>query len=294
MNNFCIFPGCIDEKTNKPFKSKFNFKGLKPIFCSYHKEDNMIDLFRKRCSICKDKIPSFNKKGEKKPLYCYDCKEIEMVDVRSRMCFKCKIKRPSFNIEGETTPLYCKDCKEDGMINIKCKKCIKCKKKCPIFNIKGKKNALYCNNCKDFDMINVDLEKCISYWCDNQITMKNSIKYNKCCMRCYSYIFPDEIVSKNYTIKELAVVDFVKENYKDYKWVYNQRVYDSMTKRIIDLYLELEDQIIIIKVDEDKNIDYENTPDNKKLIKMLLDAKNKPVVFIRSEKNLEVVQLYYD
>ena len=104
-------------------------------------------------------------------------------------------------------------------------------------------------------------------------------------MRCYSYIFPNEIVSKNYEIKELAVVDFVKENYKDYKWVYNKRVYDSMTKRIIDLYLELEDQIIIIKVDENKNINYENTPDNQKLIKMLLDAKNKPVVFIRFNPN---------
>ena len=68
--------------------------------------------------------PFFNKEGETKPLYCSSHKLEGMVDIIHKTCIHegCKI-RPAFNKEGETKELYCSAHKLEGMIDVVSPKC---------------------------------------------------------------------------------------------------------------------------------------------------------------------------
>ena len=72
---------------------------------------------------CKTR-PIYNKEGEKKPLYCSKHKLDGMVDVISKTCIYegCKV-RPTYNKEGEKKPLYCNKHKLDSMVNVVSKTC---------------------------------------------------------------------------------------------------------------------------------------------------------------------------
>ena len=54
-------------------KSTFNFVGLKPQFCFEHKDEGMIDVFNKKCIVCKILQPNYNLAGLKAE-YCKTCK----------------------------------------------------------------------------------------------------------------------------------------------------------------------------------------------------------------------------
>ena len=310
---YCKFDGCLNTN-GKRKKARYNFEGLIPKFCVLHKHDGMIDIthkkclkcnkkqpnfnkegetkalycgdckqedmidvINKKCLKCKTKIPSFNKEGETKALYCVDCKQEDMIDVISKKCLKCKTKIPSFNKEGETKALYCGDCKNDIMINVIVKKCINCNKKRAIFNLENKK-PLYCFDCKIKDMINLVEKRCITEFCDTQAKIT---KYKGYCLRCFMYNFPDEPIARNYKTKEYSVVEFIKENFEKYDFIYNKRIQNGISKRMPDLCLNLENQVLIIEVDENQHEKYDCSCENKRLMELSLDVEHKPIVFIR-------------
>ena len=71
-----------------------------------------------------NKQPTFNMEGATKPLYCSAHKMEGMVDVKHKNCINegCK-KQPVFNINGETKALYCSAHKMEGMMDVKNKTC---------------------------------------------------------------------------------------------------------------------------------------------------------------------------
>lgn len=83
--------GCENKKL------KYNFKGLKKLYCKSHKKDGMLDVTREICE-SKDCIvrASFNEEGLKKGKFCADHKEPNMVNVKDKTCEGegCK-KRPN-------------------------------------------------------------------------------------------------------------------------------------------------------------------------------------------------------
>jgi hypothetical protein len=238
----------------------------------------MIDVQHKRCLKCNKKRPVFNKEGEKDGIYCFDCKEKDMIDVLTIKCIKCKTKHPSFNKEGETIALYCFFCKEKDTINVKSKKCVKCNDKIPSFNKEGKKESIYCFDCKEITMVNVLHKRCKAEYCD--IIISNP-KYKGYCLRCFMYNFPNEPIARNYKTKEYAVVEFIKENFEKYEFIYNKRIQNGISKRIPDLVLTLENQVLIIEVDENQHEKYDCSCENKRLMELSLDVEHKPIVFIR-------------
>ena len=257
----------------------YNLPGKTKAFCKDCKTDDMIDVSHTKCITCKIKRPSFNNIGKKNTLYCADCKTDDMVDVISKMCCKCNLKHPIFNIPGEKQGKYCLDCKTNEMVDVKNKKCIICKQKIPNFNIPSKNNGEYCADCKTDEMVDVKNKKCKQ--CDN-VQISHSIKkYKGYCLRCFIYLFPDEPVSRNYKTKEYAVVEYIKENFEKYKWIYNKKIYGGVSNRLPDLFLELKNQIIIIEIDENQHNFYDCSCDNKRLMEISLDVKHKPIVFIR-------------
>jgi uncharacterized protein YajQ (UPF0234 family) len=165
-------------------RALYNYKGLKQLYCKFHKKDDMINVVDKKCIACKEKHPYFNYENENKAEYCNDCKLDDMINVKDKKCIVCNNKQSCFNYENEKKRLYCTDCKLDGMIDVKNKKCIECNIKRPNFNYENKKNGLYCNNCKLDGMIDVVSKKCIvcniKIPCFNYENEKNRLYCNDC------------------------------------------------------------------------------------------------------------------
>jgi hypothetical protein len=69
-------------------------------------------------------LPTFNHEQETKPIYCSSHKLDFMVNVISKTCIHpgCKI-RPNSNHEGETKPIYCSSHKLDNMVDVRSKTC---------------------------------------------------------------------------------------------------------------------------------------------------------------------------
>jgi plastocyanin len=263
----CIHEGC----RTRPI---FNKEGEKAMYCSTHKEADMVDVVHERCMKCK-KRPNFNKEGEK-ALYCAQHKEEGMIDVSHDRCIHagCK-KRPNFNTEGKKA-LYCLDHKQEVMIDVSHDRCIHpgCKTR-PTYNKEGEK-AMYCMDHKLTDMIDVKHDMCKSEWCTTRVQEK----YDGYCLHCYMHLFPDKPVSRNYKTKEYAVVDYVKTKFP-YPWISDKRIQGGSSKRRPDLMLDLSDQLIIVEVDEKQHSDYNCSCENKRIMELSQDLGHRPIVFIR-------------
>jgi hypothetical protein len=119
VSKTCVFDNCKKIPT-------FNLEGeKKAIYCSTHKLENMINVKDKTCVFdnCKT-IPTFNIEGEPNAIYCSLHKKEGMIDIKHKTCLfeGCKT-RPTFNFEGEPNAIYCSTHKEEGMIDIKHKMC---------------------------------------------------------------------------------------------------------------------------------------------------------------------------
>ena len=262
---------CLDCKK----RPNFNFEGEKTaLYCATHKKEGMINVISKTCLDC-EKIPNFNFEGEKTALYCATHKKEGMINVKDKTCLDCE-KQPVFNFEGEKTRLYCAIHKKEGMIDIKNKTCLDCKKQ-PVFNFEGEKTGLYCATHKKEGMINVKDKTCKSEWCFTLV----GHKYNGYCLFCYTNLFPDKPITRNYKTKEYAVVEYVKNEFGDYIWKADKKIDGGCSKRRPDLLLDLGYQIIIVEIDENQHIDYDCSCENKRIMELSQDLGYIPIVFIR-------------
>jgi hypothetical protein len=264
---------------NRPL---YNYKGEKMgIYCKEHKLDDMIDVLNKTCIIgnCELK-PSYNYKGKKEYLYCKTHKLDDMVDIKHKTCIidNCEIT-PFYNYKGKKTGLYCSGHKLDGMIDVKNKTCknSKCGLR-PCYNYENEKEGIYCKEHKKNNMIDVINLTCKSGWCD--IYVRND-KNDGYCLNCFIHLFPDKPVSRNYKTKEKAVVDYVKENFKDIDLTCDKTVKEGCSRRRPDIFIDLGYQVIIVEVDENQHQDYDCSCENKRLMELSQDVNHRPTVFIR-------------
>ena len=117
--DICMFEGCKVHPS-------FNFEGQKQrLWCASHKQAGMVNINDKPCDFdgCK-KQPNYNYDGEKNAVYCVSHKLKDMIDVIHDKCgFENCTKLPSFNFEGQKQRLYCVHHKKDDMILIGAKIC---------------------------------------------------------------------------------------------------------------------------------------------------------------------------
>ena len=274
VNKRCIHPGC----DTKPY---FNIKGSKKaIFCTLHKESDMVDVINKRCIHpgC-ETLSTFSIKNKKERLFCAKHKTIDMVYNTSRICMyeDCKIK-PSFNTKDKKTAIYCFSHRQVNMVNVVSKTCIYegCKT-LPIFNTKDKKTAIYCSSHRLEFMIDIKHKRCNSGWC----LIKGNKKYEGYCLFCFINTFPDKPTARNYKTKEVATVDFVKQNYPKFDWTTDKKIQGGCSRRRPDMMLDLGHQVIIVEVDENQHINYDCSCENKRIMELSKDVDHRPVIFIR-------------
>jgi len=273
--------------------AQFNVDGeLKGKYCSQHKMEGMIDVKHRRCEMegC-SKSPSYKFEIETSCRFCSMHKLEGMTNGKHAFCIYdgCK-KSAGYNVIGSKNPVYCTAHKSEEMIDLKHPLCLgiiqnstgedmECDKR-PIFNIKGCKSGLYCVVHKKGGMIDVVSPICKSSWCDNYAN-KNWHKYERYCIPCYIYLFPDKPTTRNYKTKEKSVVDFILSQFNDMSWVTDKRVQEGCSQRRPDLLLELGSHVLIIEVDENQHTDYDCSCENKRLMEISRDIGHRSVIFIR-------------
>lgn len=109
--SYCRHDGCDKRST-------YGYIIMKPLYCTTHKKEDMIDVKYKPCRHpgC-DTSPSYGILGGE-AVSCFYHKDDDMVDVKNKRCQEvgCK-KRAFFNIKGEA-PIYCELHKGSDMVYI--------------------------------------------------------------------------------------------------------------------------------------------------------------------------------
>jgi len=279
----CKLDGMIDIKHQKciicnlkrPIFGNLNDKVAK--YCCSCKLEGMIDIKSKKCIKCNLKQPYFGLPNDKVANYCGICKLDGMINIINSKCIVCNLKIPIFSFLGDKIAKYCGSCKLDGMIDIKSKKCIKCKLKIPSFGFPDNKNAKYCKSCKLDDMNNIISPICKSIWCNTRITNK----YDGYCAYCSMHLFPDKPMAKNYKTKEIAVSQYVKNQFNKIDIITDKIIQGGCSRRRPDIFIDLGFQIIIVEVDENQHIDYDCSCENKRIMELSKDVDHRPIIFIR-------------
>jgi hypothetical protein len=246
---------CLDSNCKK--QPAYNFIGLKQLYCSEHKLENMINVNSKTCiySTC-NKIPCFNYENTIIGIYCSEHKLENMINVKSNKCIEdgCNLQ-PNYNYIDNPKLLYCYNHKKDNMVYIHFKYCIY--EGCNIsasFNFPDESKRLYCSKHKLDGMICISSKKCAFNNCEKNPTfnfsnLKNvlycnehklenmiNIKDNKCkanyclgtrantkykgyCSSCYQQLFPnDPLTLQNRSkTKEIAVRDYINLNFEGFQ-----------------------------------------------------------------------------
>jgi hypothetical protein len=202
-----------------------------------------------------------------------------MIDLLHTKCIHdgCN-KRPTFNLEGSKKAIYCSEHKNEYMIDVINKTCIYngCKT-IPIYNYYGKIKRLYCFEHKLHGMVNVKHKICKTHLCSTIV----QDKYDGYCLRCYVNIYPDKTVSRNYKTKEYAVAEYVKHKFTTFTWNTDKTIQDGCSKKRPDLLLDLGYQILIIEIDENQHVNYDNSCENKRIMEISQDLGHRPIIFVR-------------
>ncbi|MCP4255823.1 MAG: hypothetical protein GY775_20970 [Candidatus Scalindua sp.] len=110
--------------------------------------------------------------------------------------------------------------------------------------------------------------------------IRKNPKYNGYCWCCFTNLFPDTPVVRNYRTKETTVATFLKEKFPNVTWKCNKRVENGCSRRRPDL-LDMGCHIVIVEVDEHSHDVYDPTCEEKRLGEIWGDVDHQKIVFIR-------------
>ena len=228
VSRLCQHPGC-------QIQPNYNYSNeTKPLFCSPHKLENMVNIISKRCEHpgCQ-KQPNYNYFSETKPIFCSSHKLENMIDIKNKRCEHdgCQ-KRPNYNYANESTSRFCSSHKLENMIDIISKRCEQdgCQKR-PNYNYANESTARFCSSHKLENMVDIKNKRCHHPGCqtipnynyarettaifcsshklENMVDIKNkrckssdicmgtfaNVKYKGYCARCYQHLFPNDPLS---------------------------------------------------------------------------------------------------
>ena len=140
----------------------------KRLYCRLHKLEGMVAVKRKdsRSCIKCGKRACFDKPGAKKARFCVSCKDSDMVNVYCRKCVVCKRCQPTYGklTDGKKRGVatHCSKCKEMGMVDCVSNLCthVDCYKNA-VFGLVGDKKASRCRLHATPRMIDIKNERCI-------------------------------------------------------------------------------------------------------------------------------------
>ena len=125
------------------------------------------------------------------------------------------------------------------------------------------------HRCKDHSINGCDTSGCI--------------KYDGYCSRCFAHRFPNDKRTRFTHCKELVVGRFVREQFPDLSWVFDQRIAGGCSRRRPDIFLHLGSHALTIEVDEHEHLgeSYQCICERRKMMEHFQDAGRVLHVFIR-------------
>ena len=251
------------------------------------KPKDAVNVISKKCE-CKKAVPIFGLPGDVRATWCKQCptKPKDAVDVINKKCECDKEARPTFGLSGDVRPSWCSQCptKPKDAVNVISKKC-ECKKAVPIFGLPGDVRATWCSQCptKPKDAVDVKSKKCLSNWCQTQVS---NIKYRGYCWYCFTNLFPDEPVTRNFKTKErLAMNDInamLSTEFPSYTPTYDRQVDGGCSKKRPDIFVDCYTHVIIGEIDEKgHNTDTYCVCESKRLMMLMQDFGMRPIIVIR-------------
>ena len=201
------------------------------------------------------------------PELCWKHKTDDMIKV-GWMC-ECG-KNAKYGIKP-WKPIYCRSCKPDEYIDV-CRKFCKTRQ-CMNYATYGlRKKITACEQHKTNRMILLDKYQC--HLCRSTSINK---KYEKYCARCFYYINPQDERCRSIMNKEFAFINAIKQEFKN--MVSNKTIGGGFSNRRPDGLIKLDTYSIIIEIDEFKHSRY--SCENKRIMEIFQDLKNKPLIVIR-------------
>ena len=246
-------------------------------YCKSHALEGMVDIVSKKCKAddC-TKGPSYGLSDNKRASYCKSHALEGMVDIVSKKCkYTDCTKGPSYGLLNDKRPSYCKSHALEGMINIVSKRCKadECTTR-PSYGLVNDKRPSYCKSHALTDMIDIVNKRCKTCL---SITMNSKYKPN--CSRCHFYLNPDDPRIRNYKTKEHAFMLPLKELYPDI--LLDKRIDGGCSKRRPDGLLDISTHSIVIEIDENQHISYDNECDNRRTMEIFRDLGSRPLIYIR-------------
>ena len=242
---------------------------------------------RWRCECKRTQQPTFGLPGAR-PIWCSQCptKPKDAVDVKSKRC-ECKKATPSFGLPGDVGATWCSQCptKPKDAVNVISKRCECDKKVQPYFGLPGDGRATWCAKCptKPKDAVNVLSKKCVASWCDTTVTGE---KYRGYCWYCFTNLFPDEPVTRNFKTKERLAMNEVSAmlstEFPSYTPKYDRQVDGGCSKKRPDIFIDCYTHVIIGEIDEKgHNTDTYCACESKRLMMLMQDFGMRPIIVIR-------------
>ena len=241
-----------------------------------------------RCKHCNEIVKKYSNKkkikSEKKPL------KVNLIDKKKkipRLCLHDTSKKKSICIHKKQKSI-CIDCRGSGICFHNCVKRF-CKDCCGtglcIHGIDRRK----CKNCGGSAFCEHSIRKtrcktcggsclCRQEFCEK---VSKSKKYRGYCFTCFISLFPEEPVSRNYKTKEGAVLCFIKNSFPDLPVVSDRRVDGGCSKRRPDVLIDLLTHVIIVEVDENGHMTYDQSCEDRRMMQLSEDIAHRPLVFIR-------------
>jgi len=268
---------------------------------------NFCEPHGRRKTICKDCGGVSICIHERQRSHCVDC-EGSAVCRHKRQKITCRECRGSAFCIHERIKYGCKDCHGSAVcvhekIKSKCYECDGasiCKHERQKAKCKQCKGSSFCKHeiekyrCKDCGgagicVHNKRREFCNDPECDggsalccvpscDKVFCK---KYRGHCMTCFMSFFPAETVFRNYKTKEGAVFCSIKAAFPNLIIPNDKPIDGGCSKKKPDFFIELLTHVIIIEVDENAHISYNQNCETKRIMGLSEDIAYRPMVLIR-------------
>jgi hypothetical protein len=93
---------------------------------------------------------------------------------------------------------------------------------------------------------------------------------------------PNCEITRNHKTKEKAVAEFLKKSFPHLKWICDKKISNTATsRRRPDICVDLGWFVLVVEVDENQHLVYDNSDENKRLQDLQNDIKGKKLMFFR-------------
>ncbi len=136
----------------------------------------------------------------------------------------------------------------------------------------------YCKKHAAGDMVNVKSKRCVSC---GLFQVEKSKDYM--CSQCFMFNNPGHVLSRNYRTKELTFTKQLKQDLSlsGIDCTLDSKISGGCSRRRPDVFIDLLTHVLIIEIDEDQHLSYNESCEYVRTIELNEDIGHRPMYIIR-------------